>query len=489
MIRVLCLLVAMGASAYAQPEIKGGCPANATGCSVTASGATASLTNAARAALALTPYDFGGKGHDDCVTDSTAAIVALFAATPAGGVARIPATITPGGCWLVSSTGSEIFLLTNPIHILFDGYGGAPGGLMQIGSSTGNTTDIFHIKPGAYPSTESYQLINPSITQNSGTHGRYVVNLDDTGAGTFIRNTAIISPNFPTTLGDAIHLTHSSGNAGVFGLLVAGPGSIAGCVDLNGVGDGVSLVYLILSGSGCAVYLNQQAGAGNFAMEHNIVASTGMIEVDGGVNPIIAFNEFEQQAANTEANNAMIDLNGASGNLTGAKVLSNQVQNLSTSGSTPTLLRIAAAPNTLVDGGNRFSQPSTVTQPDIVITGGGAAGTIVGSAEKFVTNLGGAATYVTVTQPAITSCGTGSPSLSAQSTDQKGTISVGGGAVTSCVLTFATPRSVAPVCTLSALSSGSAALGVSILSRTTNAISITTDGSSVGGGSIDYACQ
>lgn len=49
--------------------------------------------------------------------------------------------------------------------------------------------------------------------------------------------------------------------------------------------------------------------------------------------------------------------------------------------------------------------------------------------------------------PTLSSCGT-SPSLSAGATDTSGTITVGGGVVTSCTLTFGTVKGKAPACTI-----------------------------------------
>lgn len=83
--------------------------------------------------------------------------------------------------------------------------------------------------------------------------------------------------------------------------------------------------------------------------------------------------------------------------------------------------------------------------------------------------------------PTLSSCGT-SPSLSVGATDTSGTITVGGGVVASCTLTFGTTKTRAPACTIQS--------GTAIASATasTTGSALTIGGTSLTSDAIMYIC-
>jgi hypothetical protein len=86
--------------------------------------------------------------------------------------------------------------------------------------------------------------------------------------------------------------------------------------------------------------------------------------------------------------------------------------------------------------------------------------------------------------PVISSCGT-TPNGSVSGNDRNGTITVGGGVVTSCVLTFAHAYPTAPDCVVS---DNSTAIAVGVTSVSATAIT-TGFSASLGGGQVYYICQ
>lgn len=86
------------------------------------------------------------------------------------------------------------------------------------------------------------------------------------------------------------------------------------------------------------------------------------------------------------------------------------------------------------------------------------------------------------TAPAITTCGTGSPASNGN--DNIGTITIGGGVVTACTITFANPWPATPVCTFTA---GAAAI-ISVTAQSRTAVTIASS-LSVGSGIVNYQCM
>src|SRR5882672_188474 len=126
---------------------------------------------------------------------------------------------------------------------------------------------------------------------------------------------------------------------------------------------------------------------------------------------------------------------------------------------------------------------STVNSESIIIKSQGVSisstttfdQVLISTSGHFITNAG--------TTPVISSCGT-TPNGSVVGNDNEGTITVGGGAVTACTLTFAKTWGVAPVCVITDNSTATTG-DISSVSATafTSSFSI-----SIGGGTIWYRC-
>jgi hypothetical protein len=128
---------------------------------------------------------------------------------------------------------------------------------------------------------------------------------------------------------------------------------------------------------------------------------------------------------------------------------------------------------------------------DFQVSTGAAVNGSSGNIQLFVGDISGSGTRGTIqlnghivsqgTAPSVSACGTGSPSVAGN--DIAGRITVGGGAVTSCLLTFNEIWGTAPVCFLDDQSAALAMAGVA----TTSTLTVTA-GSSFGSGILGYHC-
>lgn len=121
---------------------------------------------------------------------------------------------------------------------------------------------------------------------------------------------------------------------------------------------------------------------------------------------------------------------------------------------------------------------------DVQIVKGGAAG--AGNVYASLLQLqawvfGGDASRTGVTAPALTSCGTGSPTISGN--DFAGTVTVGTSA-TGCVITFNTAYSVAPTC----VATSRTAPGTTTPAYTVSTTALTLTQASTSGNLWDYVC-
>ena len=134
----------------------------------------------------------------------------------------------------------------------------------------------------------------------------------------------------------------------------------------------------------------------------------------------------------------------------------------------------------------------------IYATGASTTGSTVGTGLVGIANSGPTATltvgdgagsatqgnhiaFVNTTQPALTSCGGGSPALDATGSDVAGTITEGSSA-TGCVLTFNKAFATAPHCTVSS------STGLASLTWTISTTLLTISNSSTSSGKVSYIC-
>lgn len=334
----------------------------------------------------------------DGATDDTAAIQAAINATPSGGMLELPV----GSC-LVSGSGSQIFTIVNPINIVGQGASNTAftpymyGSSIELASSVPTTRDVFHVVGVTNNVRRGYSFRDFNVIPQSGTVGQHIFNFDSsagttTGFAEVVIDRIYMAQN-ASAGGYSIYVNNGNGNnngaggtggsgsanGGLFNFTVENS-YLGGGIDFIYAGDSLRVLNNLISTANAAVVLNQVAGAGNFVMSgNNVVATAGSVLVSQAVAPVIENNEFEQEYTNTEANNAMIDLTGSLGNISSAKVVNNQVQ-ANTGTGNPTLIRVATATGTVIDG-NRIATPSTYVP--VIITAA-ASNTVIGELNTFL---------------------------------------------------------------------------------------------------------
>lgn len=135
--------------------------------------------------------------------------------------------------------------------------------------------------------------------------------------------------------------------------------------------------------------------------------------------------------------------------------------------------------------------PPAVSSPSWVVAGSTSNGFIAGFSTSTagpwyvdISTTGHLNGQAMASVPVPSSCGS-SPSMFAGSTDFHGTIQVGGGVVTSCVLTFANAyKGNPPDCVVS---DNGAAISSAVTAKSVSSITIGTS-ATLGGGTITYLC-
>lgn len=320
----------------------------------------------------LVVTDFGATGNG--TTDDTASIAAAIAATPSGGTLWFPP-----GIYRVVGSGSAVFTLTKAINILGMGSGfGGVGATLRLDAGASTTRDLFLITGVTNSVLRGLSFKNLDVDIVSGTGGQNVFHFDTTaGVTTGFAEVVIENVMMPSAVsagGQSIFLNNGVGtntNGGVFNFTVQ-KCFIGGGIQLLQSGDTIRVLDNIITGANPGVLGNQVTGAGQLlVVGNNITNSGGAIIVNNGIAPVIAFNEIES-GVTTEANNALVDINGSVGTVSSAKIVNNQIQGIA---GTPDCIRTANATGTFIDG-NRLSTSGT----NIVNTG---SGTIIGLGNEF----------------------------------------------------------------------------------------------------------
>lgn len=259
---------------------------------------TAAEFDSAGAAGETLASNFGVVG--DSIVDDTANLQTAINNTPYGGTLRLPY----GLCKIIGS-GSACLTRTSAINIK----GVGPGSGLYIDTSVPNTRDALRITPAS--ADRGFLFEDFRIWTNS--KGRHGIAFDG-GALSVVygihAHRLIIDP---TAGGQSIFGEGSTG--GVFAY-----STIANCimdsVKVTAAGDGLTIENNTFDGAATAnanVNITQTSGAGNLVVKKNVMVGTaGAVIVEQAVTPIIADNEIEQQATLTEANGAIIDINGGS---------------------------------------------------------------------------------------------------------------------------------------------------------------------------------
>jgi hypothetical protein len=121
---------------------------------------------------------------------------------------------------------------------------------------------------------------------------------------------------------------------------------------------------------------------------------------------------------------ALENINGSGGNNT---ALGYSAGSAVTSGTNNLVLGYSVASGTLATGSNN------------ILVGTSSATDTPASGSSNEINIGGLLIWnkVSLSAPAVSACGTGSPAIDAHGNNRSGTLTAGGGALTSCTITFA----------------------------------------------------
>jgi len=331
----------------------------------------------------------------DGVTDDTAAIAAAILATPSSGTLYFPT-----GSYKVAGSGNEIFTITTPINILGAGssINGGVGTTFLLNTGVPTTRDLFHIVGVTNAALRGYTFKNFNVGIVSSFGGKNVFHFDSTAGTTtgfaevVIDN--VMMPDVVSAGGNSVFVDNGIGtntNGGTFNFTVRNSFIGAG-VAFQKAGDTLRVLDNIITGATAGIISDQVAGAGQLIVSgNNMTSAGGMIIVANGVAPVITGNQLEQLVTNTETNNAMIDLTGSVGNISNAKIVGNQVQNLI---GTATPIRVAAATGTVIDN-NRLGTPSAYAH---IVNTAAATSTVIGSGNTFI---GGGANITDATATTI----------------------------------------------------------------------------------------
>lgn len=323
----------------------------------------------------LNPLQFGAKG--DGTTDDAPACRSMFAANPNGGKVSIPRL----PFLLDSVVGGHVFTFANnAVTIEGEGYNasytgaGFGGSCFLLGSSIPDTADIFRFAGTAAvlgTVLRNFAIFDATNVYGSG-FGRHAIHIDATGQDNYYQNQMEISRLFISNMktGVSIKSSTSSTNSGGGAICFS---KIADCtvmsMDFARLGDNVNIEHNTFGqNAGTSgkpgLRFDNVAGATSTNIVFNVLSNfNGMVICDGGTNPVIAFNEFEQAAGFGNTYGSVIDIRGATAKVVMANIFGNSIsQNSATANYIP--LRIQNATATRFSK-NRIGIPSTAVHVDI----------------------------------------------------------------------------------------------------------------------------
>lgn len=312
-----------------------------------AAGTASRSTTVRRLVGAHNVLHYGATG--DGTTDDTAAIaLAVTAACTAGGALYFPA-----GTYLVAGSGSAIFTLTAPIEVYGDGY----DSWIKPTAAVPTSRDVFLLSPTGTGS-KSYALFRRLRIEGAAAGvARYGINVKPLNTGQALTRVGVDGVAFANLSSFAVYYDGSGGatpsihNCWVRNIQVTGNGFGA-----TTMADSTLIENCRFGGTGYAVDVASfQGGAGKFTLRNCSVTATSGVRVGGAITGLqIHDNFFEVLATYDGANNAYVDLNGASGSVIAAPVISGNLIVVLSAFGDPDGLRLNWCDDAVVEG-NRFN--------------------------------------------------------------------------------------------------------------------------------------
>lgn len=199
---------------------------------------------------------------------------------------------------------------------------------LLVDSAASATTDLLLIRPSSASAVQGFHFANFFVGPVSGTPGRYAFNIDGTDGP--ISNMVFDHVRINALGSYAIAITNASGlTTGSPFTTTVRDCAIAGGVDLSNGGDSINLQNNVFSGArdlkiGLIGAATSSGGAHGFLLLNNNITTTGGTIITNAWQGTIAYNNFEQVAVSTEANNALLDIQGnASANVENVKIYGN----------------------------------------------------------------------------------------------------------------------------------------------------------------------
>lgn len=283
--------------------------------------------------------DYGAKG--DSITDDTVAIRNAINDTPYGGTLYFPA-----GGYLVSGSGSEIFLITKLMNIFAES---TTTGLV-VKANVPNTTDVIRVNiPGEVRFVTIRDLI---IVPESGTPARYGIHLDVTDPNNKLANMLISRVRIEQLGSKSIKLSNPIGDG--FYCNQIEKSLLVGGIELERCGDSVLIHENTITGRGIGVDMSAVDGSIEQSISFNNITSTGgSIRIKSGDQLNILYNNIEQVSDFTGSSGAMIEVVGR----TDASIIGTKIIGNSLNGNLPTikpthLIKVDYAEDTVIENNN-----------------------------------------------------------------------------------------------------------------------------------------
>ncbi|WP_217591689.1 glycoside hydrolase family 55 protein [Cohnella sp. GbtcB17] len=304
--------------------------------------------------------DYGAKG-DGTTNDRQAIQDAITAAGVKGGTVYIP-----GGDYLINGTGTELLLITRPIHILGDGFFSR----LVVAATVPNTTDVIRISPelgiGWQFGIDSINI----IPQEGSKPARHALNIDISTYPQFMSKLLLQNNYFWQLGGNAVKLTNPKGDPSLFTSSFENNVFYGGLSLLN-AGDSINILGNTITGDNIGVELSQVVGAAKVVVAfNNITAAGGAIRVTEGNQVKILYNQIEQNVPHTSAHQAAISLDGEVNPVVFSQIVGNNVNGWGYAGHVDYAIKIGNAVSTKISG-NTLATGTIGTiklEPDATLT-------------------------------------------------------------------------------------------------------------------------